>query len=480
MSQFVKIFFVIILPFISNSLYSQSNTWQRIFGSPRDDYATTAFKTIDGNYLMAGEKAVIDINTGFYISQTYLVKFNIYGNIIWQKYYGDSAFFIYPTSAIEMPGGNILITYVSSNNNDGNILKYNSDGNLIWQKTFSNEITGFFNLSLVDSNETILINGDYNTGSTYLPNLTKLDTNGNLIWTKHCNENYGAIGYYNSDEGYYAVGQTGNYSGFISKRDTSGNLIWRKLKPNPYGNYFFRLYSMVQISKSTYYSIGVLNDIPNHGGLYILKIDSSGNSIFYKTYLKENLYGVYIKKTLKDQYLIAMGDNFDNVGTLVIIDSLGNLIQIKNNLYNPESNVCYYTVSNSIDSGFIITGQYNRKSFDFADFLILKTDKNLNFEPTEIEINNYEVDQYPLKVDVFPNPFNPTLNVKIQLKSKGNIRIALFDISGRKVYSSSNILINTLNMIKIDASNINLSSGMYFVCVKNENTSVIKKVVFLK
>ena len=77
-------------------------------------------------------------------------------------------------------------------------------------------------------------------------------------------------------------------------------------------------------------------------------------------------------------------------------------------------------------------------------------------------------------------PFNPTLNVKIQLKSRGNVKIDLFDISGRKIYSSSNILINSLNIIKIDASNMNLSSGMYFVCVKSENTSVIKKVIFLK
>ncbi|MBK8553331.1 MAG: hypothetical protein IPL53_20625 [Ignavibacteria bacterium] len=167
MSSVVKIFFVLILVSISNIVFPQSTTWQRIFGGPRDDFATTAFQTIDGNYLMVGEKAVIDINTGFYISQTYLVKFSVYGNIIWQKYYGDSVIFNYPTSAIEMSSGNILITFVSSNNNDGNILKFNADGNLIWEKTFSNGITGFFNLSLVDNGKTILINGDYFTGSTF-------------------------------------------------------------------------------------------------------------------------------------------------------------------------------------------------------------------------------------------------------------------------------------------------------------------------
>ncbi|MBK8553330.1 MAG: T9SS type A sorting domain-containing protein [Ignavibacteria bacterium] len=185
-------------------------------------------------------------------------------------------------------------------------------------------------------------------------------------------------------------------------------------------------------------------------------------------------------KTLKKEFLITVGDDVDNVGTLVNIDSLGNLIQIKYNKYDPESNVGYYTINNSKDTGFIITGQYKTASWDFANFLVLRTDKYLNFEPTEILNNNSIIDQYFLKVDVFPNPFNPMLNIKIHIRNKENVNVSLFDISGRKIYSISNILINSISTERIDADNLDLSSGIYFVQIKSENSSLIKKVIFLK
>ncbi len=113
MSKFIKMCLLLLSFFNSfNLVYSQSTTWQRIFGGPRDDFARISLQTKDGNILMIGEKIVISLETGLRISQTYLVKFNLYGNIIWIKNIGDSIRANAPTSAIEMPSGNILMTYI--------------------------------------------------------------------------------------------------------------------------------------------------------------------------------------------------------------------------------------------------------------------------------------------------------------------------------------------------------------------------------
>ncbi len=56
MSKFIKMCLLLLSFFNSyNLVYSQPTTWQRIFGSPRNDYAYDFFQTIDGNYFMLGE-----------------------------------------------------------------------------------------------------------------------------------------------------------------------------------------------------------------------------------------------------------------------------------------------------------------------------------------------------------------------------------------------------------------------------------------
>lgn len=478
MNKIIKILFVLIIH-IPVCLQAQSTTWQRIFGGPKDDFARISLQTNDGNILMIGEKIVTSINTGMNISQTYLVKFNLYGNILWTRNIGDSIKPNAPTSAIEMNSGNILITYMS--NDMGNLMKIDPAGNIIWDSSYVHPISGFYFISLLNNNKNVIINGDMVGGLSYINALYKLDTNGNLLWSKGYNDG-SYTGYLNSNDAFYSVGIRNWSTTFINKKDTSGNLIWRKELTN--NNNYFRLLSIVPISGTTFITIGNIY-LPSqyfYEGLFATKFDSSGNLYWSKNYLSDSLYAREIIRTNNNKFGITGGQG-EPVGKLCLIDSLGNLLLKKFNYYDSTVIIDYDRIQNCLDSGFIVSGYYKLSPSDFhrTEFLILKTDKNFNFNSIGIAHNNLELPEKSIIVTTYPNPFNPEINIKIILNKNRILNIELYNLTGKKIKIFVNKKMEAgINNLKLNAEGIGLSSGIYFLKVSDPEFDVINKIIFLK
>ena len=61
----------------------------------------------------------------------------------------------------------------------------------------------------------------------------------------------------------------------------------------------------------------------------------------------------------------------------------------------------------------------------------------------------------------FPNPFNPSTNVKFSIPSDGNVKLTVFDITGREVKVLTNEKMNT-GSYEINFNGTGISSGVYF------------------
>lgn len=79
----------------------------------------------------------------------------------------------------------------------------------------------------------------------------------------------------------------------------------------------------------------------------------------------------------------------------------------------------------------------------------------------------------------YPDPFNITTNIKYELKVKSNIKLILFDITGKMV-SILKEDTETAGTYNLKFNVRNLSSGIYFYMLKTENYSFCKKMILLK
>ncbi len=80
----------------------------------------------------------------------------------------------------------------------------------------------------------------------------------------------------------------------------------------------------------------------------------------------------------------------------------------------------------------------------------------------------------------YPNPFNSMTNFKFQISNSGNIKIILYDISGKEVRTIMNERRQAgVHEIKFDAGN--LSSGVYFYSLFADGKRIdTKKMVLIK
>ncbi len=90
-------------------------------------------------------------------------------------------------------------------------------------------------------------------------------------------------------------------------------------------------------------------------------------------------------------------------------------------------------------------------------------------------ITNLNNNNLKTTINVFPNPFNPILNIEVYNKYK-NAVIKVININGK--------IIKTFKLKfgynKIKFSGKNLSSGIYFIALDNKKDFILKKVVLVK
>lgn len=98
--------------------------------------------------------------------------------------------------------------------------------------------------------------------------------------------------------------------------------------------------------------------------------------------------------------------------------------------------------------------------------------------------NNSEV---PLKFSLqqnFPNPFNPNTNIMFTIPERGNVKLTVFDITGRIITEPANGNMNT-GSYEISFDGTGISSGVYFyrldvISETGLNFSETKKMILIK
>jgi hypothetical protein len=103
----------------------------------------------------------------------------------------------------------------------------------------------------------------------------------------------------------------------------------------------------------------------------------------------------------------------------------------------------------------------------------------LNVNPVGLTGNEKEIPKDYSLLQNYPNPFNPTTNIRFDLPKAGDVKLFVYDITGKVVSTIVNGNVDAgRHNITFNAEN--LSSGIYFYKLETESFADVKKMMIIK
>jgi uncharacterized delta-60 repeat protein len=209
---------------------------------------------------------------------------------------------------------------------------------------------------------------------------------GDTLWTRvygGSDYDYGYSVQQTADGGYIVAGTTksfgaGNYDFYVLKTDADGDIVWSRT----YGGSSLD-YGQAAI-QTTDGGFAVVGRTKSFGAgdydVYLVKTDADGDTIWTRTYGGSDTdEGYSLQQTSDGGYIIA--GYCDPWGTaimdvyLVKTDAQGGLVWARS--YGPEDDYeCGYSVQQTADGGYIVTGSTASSETNDTDLYLVKTDAN--------------------------------------------------------------------------------------------------------
>ncbi|MDD2890240.1 MAG: carboxypeptidase regulatory-like domain-containing protein [bacterium] len=258
----------------------------------------------------------------------------------------------------------------------------------LWTKTFggaSNEF-GYSVQSVSGGSDSgfIIVGSTYSFGAGGADiYLVRVNSSGDTLWTR----TYGGA---NDDNGYsvqqtfdggFIVGgyrYTGDYKTYIIKTNSSGDTLWTR----DFGVDSCNVdssYLLIQCADSGFIiAERVWKEISTDGYIYLIKTNSSGDTIWTKTYSGANWKDVYLgasAQQTQDGGFIVTGSKGSGTCDVILIklDSLGDTLWTK--IFGGSDRDYGYSVQQTFDGGFIVTGwTWSFGAGSFSNMYLIRTD----------------------------------------------------------------------------------------------------------
>jgi len=466
---------IILLPFFLFSLqisFSQI-TFEKTYGGIYFDRGYSVQQTNDGGYIIAGIFSD-SISSGSIIPNVCLIKTNSSGDTLWTKIHGGN-----PCgegySVQQTNDGGYIITGITIYNclsdssfTDVYLIKTNSLGDTLWTKTYGGTGNDYGWYVQQTNDNGYIIAGNSLNGII----LIKTDINGDTLWTKTYGGNEGYSVQQTNDNGFIITGYTWNLGAdiYLIKTDSTGDTLWTKT----YGGTDWEFGNSVwQTNDNGYIITGSTKSFgAGSTDVYLIKTDANGDTLWTKTYGgSSHDSGSSIQQTNDNGYIIAGYTSSFGAGStdvyLIKTDANGDTLWTKT--YGGDTLEGAYSVQQTNDNGYIITGYTISLGEGEGDVYLIKTNENGNIiAGVDSIMRSYLVKS----VQIYPNPNNGIFN----LKTGKDIRsIEIFNIYGQIIYTKQ-----VKNKTKSILEQINLSKhvkGIYFLKVKSEGFIKTEKII---
>jgi len=464
-------------------------TFERIIGDNEPNSAGALCSSPDGGYLLGGSTLLPDED----YTDIYLVKTDRFGQVEWTKTFGgddsDGASAIVPATN----GGYMLAANTLSygaGRQDIYLVKLNTSGDKEWAKTFGGTFDDRVSAMIVSrEGGYILVGATKNTSGTGRDIFVlKVDEDGNEIWSKNYGGTGGEAGYdiqQTADNSYVIVGSTtskgaGEFDVYLLKLDTSGNVLWEKT----FGGANWEEGHSVQQTQDGGFIIAGYTVSSGAGArdVYLLKTDSGGSLQWSKAFGDVHNDGAdSVRQTPDGGYLIAGS----TVNFFSADKEFSDLLLIKTDQQGDEQWQRTFGGEKSEgaskavlpeDGGYLILGSTNSYSKDSDIYLLKLNDDGII---TSVPGNQrFSPTRFYLEQN-YPNPFNGQTTIRYHLPVSDYVQLDLFNLQGQKIET----LVDSRQSSGEHAVHFeteHLPSGLYFYRLRTSTAAKSKRMLLLK
>jgi len=480
-SNLLLSFFILIFG-LFQYLHAQGpdTLWTKTFGGTDYDYGYSVQQTLDGGYIIAG-----CINCfGPIEGDVWLIKTDDSGDSLWTKTYGVSGYDYAYTVQQTTDEGYIMTGMTQSfgaNEYDLWLLKTDASGDTLWTKTFGGGDIDAGNCVRQTSDGGYIITGyTYYLGTDLW--LLKTNASGDTAWTKTfggSDIDNGISVQQTADGGYIITGSTKSFGAgeddlWLIKTNASGGTVWTKTFG---GSAADRGTSVQQTADGGYIITGGTESFGAGGqDVWLIKTNASGDTTWTKTFGGNAAdWGISVQQTADGGYIITgMAESFD-VGAgdvwLIKTNASGDTLWTKT---FGGSDIDYaYSVQQTTDGGFIITGVTESFGAGAGDVWLIKTDA----DPSDvIQDEQTTIPSTFILNQNYPNPFNPSTNIKFSLPIISNVTLKIYDVLGNEIVELVNGRMEA-GIHEFHFNSLSLTSGVYFY--KLEAQEVNSKINFV-
>lgn len=437
---------LVLLMKISSGQVLFNNTYSK----PNFDYSDAVIERHDGKYLIAGSSRSL-FATDFDVN---ILLIDSIGNLIWDKYIGQSPRLEFAYSLIETKDSNYVVVG-SVNNSNPYMLKFNSLGNFIWDKEYlSTSWTEGFSVGQTFDGNYFFVRPDTST--------TLFVTNpvGDTLWTKRYNFTISQSVVQTFDSGFVMTGNTNptttNQEISLVKLNSVGDTSWTKTFGGAGNDGAF---SVQQLSDNGYIIAGNFDTqiIDDDWETFIIRTNSVGDTLWTQKYylgtaryIKEckNNDG-YVLSTIK--FVTGWFPNPDEFYMVITkLDTLGNIQwsrQFDGNTYSLGNNI-----TQTSDGGYVLTGHIDN-GMAMADVVLIKLDSIGNYVLSVSDIISSKFSH----VVVFPNPTTSELNFVLGANTARIKQVRVLNSLGQELE-----VINDINQNQIRVDIRKLNAGLFF------------------
>ncbi len=522
--------FVIIFTSLSNNILSQNSFFVNIDGNS-DDASQSLIINKNGEYIIGGHTN--SFGMGSY--DLYLLKLDEYGNLNWNKTYGNDGMDGIREIAMTDDSGYVLGGYAGDGNYwDFLVMRVDSVGNPKWAKTIGGFDADECN-AVAQTNDNGIIATGYTKSYGSLPGgkdiyLVKFSYAGEIEWGKAMGSSSDDWGHYvkqTQDGGYLILGFSNqgyyynDYDIVLIKTDPLGSISWTNIYSLDGNEYAFEF-------KETPDGCLVIAGYTENRNIFLIKTDSIGSVKWAKRFLgSESCYAYSLNLCSDGGFIIGGRIGYDDYDALMIrTDENGNIMWSRK--YAGSGSESFADIKETFDKGFLACGNANSIENYSNNLIIIKTDstgqsecvssliklKSQQFTPTAYQIFDFHsvsggvvfdwqyniINPTPkityscitnIRTDLdlkpsfysleqnYPNPFNPTTKINFALPQRGVVILKVYDLLGREIET----LVNEekeAGYYDVIFDGSEFSSGTYIYTLNTGNFRESKKLLLIK